>query len=72
MDRLGTTTAANRGSRYNKERSYYTQSDIVEQFTSAMLEAGIAHLDAIIGVGNPYRFKIVGRNFPAHVAGNCQ
>lgn len=59
---MNTTTAANRGSRYNEEKQgHYNYDDALGQFKTAMLEAGINPPDSIVGDGNLHRFKINGK-----------
>jgi len=71
MDRLGTTPAANRGSRSGRsneeQQSHYTAGDAIGQFKTAMIEAGITPPDCIIGDGQLHRFKIDGKLNGAYV-----
>ena len=62
MDRLGTTTAGNRGSKYSEEQQgHNTHGDIISQFKTAMLGAGITPPDNILDDGLLHRFKIGGK-----------
>lgn len=67
MDRSGTTPDANQGSNREEQRNHYTFGDVVEQFKTAMLDAGITPPETIIGDGQLHRFKIDGKLNGAYV-----
>lgn len=64
---MNTTPAGNRGSNTEIQRFNYTNGDAVEQFKTAMLDAGITPPDNIIGDGQLQRFKINGKLNGAYV-----
>ncbi len=65
MERTSTTPAVNRGSKYEIQQGHYT--NVVDQFKNAMMDAGIAPPDNIIGDGRLHRFKIDGKLNGAYV-----
>jgi putative DNA primase/helicase len=67
MDRLGATTAANRGSNNDMKRFNYTNWDAIQQFKAAMMDAGITPPDLIIPNGKMQRFKIDGKLTGAYI-----
>lgn len=67
MEQIERAHTANVGTGNNGEQGYFTHKDAIEQFKTAMLDAGITPPDNIIGNGTLQRFKIDGKLNGAYI-----
>lgn len=61
MERLEPAVTGNHGRYSEKQQRHYTLGDAKQQFTNAMLDAGITPPETIIGDGLLHRFKTNGK-----------